>query len=145
MKKKLFIVSFFSLFSHTQVFDSNNYIPTVDDAFKITAELENQNILVNFKLLPETYIYLNKIDLKDSKDTNVNFEFLGKKKEKEDVFFGLTEIFDSDFMIKFSSEKKEKILLGFQGCYKNKVCYPSKIKNIFIKYDKKNISSVKIY
>ena len=145
MKKKLFIVSFFSLFSHTQVFDSNNYIPTVDDAFKITAELENQNILVNFKLLPETYIYLNKIDLKDSKDTNVNFEFLGKKKEKEDVFFGLTEIFDSDFMIKFSSEKKEKILLGFQGCYKNKVCYPSKIKNIFVKYDKKNISSVKIY
>ena len=145
MKKKLFIVSFFSLFSHTQVFDSNNYIPTVDNAFKITAELENQNILVNFKLLPETYIYLNKIDLKDSKDTNVNFEFLGKKKEKEDVFFGLTEIFDSDFMIKFSSEKKEKILLGFQGCYKNKVCYPSKIKNIFIKYDKKNISSVKIY
>ena len=145
MKKKLFIVSFFSLFSHTQVFDSNNYIPTVDNAFKITAELENQNILVNFKLLPETYIYLNKIDLKDSKDSNMNFEFLGKKKEKEDVFFGLTEIFDSDFMIKFSSEKKEKILLGFQGCYKNKVCYPSKIKNIFIKYDKKNISSVKIY
>tara|TARA_B100000508_G_scaffold2813_1_gene2146 strand:- start:963 stop:1400 length:438 start_codon:yes stop_codon:yes gene_type:complete len=145
MKKKLFIVSFFSLFSHTQVFDSNNYIPTVDDAFKITAELENQNILVNFKLLPETYIYLNKIDLKDSKDSNMNFEFLGKKKEKEDVFFGLTEIFDSDFMIKFSPEKKEKILLGFQGCYKNKVCYPSKIKNIFIKYDKKNISSVKIY
>jgi len=145
MKKKLFIVSFFSLFSHTQVFDSNNYIPAVDDAFMITAELENQNILVNFKLLPETYIYLNKIDLKDSKDTNVNFEFLGKKKEKEDVFFGLTEIFDSDFMIKFSPEKKEKILLGFQGCYKNKVCYPSKIKNIFIKYDKKNISSVKIY
>ena len=145
MKKKLFIVSFFSLFSHTQVFDSNNYIPTVDDAFKITAELENQNILVNFKLLPETYIYLNKIDLKDSKDSNMNFEFLGKKKEKEDVFFGLTEIFDSDFMIKFSPEKKEKILLGFQGCYKNKVCYPRKIKNIFIKYDKKNISSVKIY
>ena len=145
MKKKLFIVSFFSLFSHTQVFDSNNYIPTVDDAFKITAELENQNILVNFKLLPETYIYLNKIDLKDSKDTNVNFEFLGKKKEKEDVFFGLTEIFDSDFMIKFSPEKKEKILLGFQGCYKNKVCYSSKIKNIYIKYDKKSVTSVKIY
>ena len=142
MKKKLFIVSFFSLFCHTQVFDSNNYIPAVDDAFMISAELENQNILVNFKLLPETYIYLDKIALKDS---NMNFEFLGKKKEKEDVFFGLTEIFDSDFMIKFSPEKKEKILLSFQGCYKNKVCYPSKIKNIFIKYDKKNISSVKIY
>ena len=145
MKKKLFIVSFFSLFSHTQALDLNNNIPAVDDAFMISAELENQNILVNFKLIPETYVYLDKIVLKDSKDSNMNFEFLGKKKEKEDVFFGLTEIFDSDFMIKFSPEKKEKILLGFQGCYKNKVCYPSKVKNIFIKYDKKNISSVKIY
>ena len=145
MKKKLFIVSLFSLFCHTQVFDSNNYIPAVDDAFMISAELENQNILVNFKLLPETYIYLNKINLKDSKDSNMTFEFLGKKKEKEDVFFGLTEIFDSDFMIKFSPEKKEKILLGFQGCYKNKVCYSSKIKNIYIKYDKKSVTSVKIY
>ena len=144
MKKKLFIVSFFSLFCHTQVFDSNNYIPAVDDAFIITAELENQNILVNFKLLPETYIYLNKIDLKDSKDSNMNFEFLGKKKEKEDVFFGLIEIVDSDFKIKFASEDKQKISLNYQGCYKNKVCYPSKMKNIVIKYDKKSISSVKI-
>ena len=49
MKKKLFIVSFFSLFCYTQVFDSSNYIPAVDDAFIITAEVENQNILVNFK------------------------------------------------------------------------------------------------
>ena len=144
MKKKLFIVSFFSLFCHTQLFDSNNYIPAVDDAFMISAELENQNILVNFKLLPETYIYLNKIALKDSKDSNMNFEFLGKKKEKEDVFFGLTEIFDSDFKIKFASEDKEKISLNYQGCYKNKVCYPSKMKNLVIKYDKKSISSVKI-
>ena len=145
MKKKLFIVSFFSLFSHTQVFDSSGYIPAVDEAFKISAELENQNISLNFKLIPETYIYLDKIDLKDSKDSNMKFEFLGKEKEKEDVFFGLTEIFDSDFIVKFSPEKKEKILLSFQGCYKNKVCYPSKIKNILIKYDKKSISSVKIY
>ena len=42
-------------------------------------------------------------------------------------------------------EKAEKILLGFQGCYKNKVCYSIKIKNIYIKYDKKSITSVKIY
>ena len=49
MKKKLFIVSFFSLFCHTQVFDSNNYIPAVDDAFMISAELEKQNILISLK------------------------------------------------------------------------------------------------
>ena len=64
--------------------------------------------------------------------------------EKEDVFFGLIEIVDSDFKIKFASEDKEKISLNYQGCYKNKVCYPSKMKNIVIKYDKKSISSVKI-
>jgi len=144
MKKKLIIVSFFSLLSHAQIFDSNNFIPSADDAFILSAEIENQNILVIFKLAPETYIYLDKINLIDSKDSNINFDFLGKKEEKEDVFFGLIEIVNSDFKIKFSSEDKEKIVLNYQGCYKNRVCYPGKMKNIIIKYDKKSISSVKI-
>ena len=144
MKKKLFIASFFSLLCHAQIFDSNNFIPTVDEAFMLSSEIENQSILVNFKLVPASYIYLDKITLKDSKDSNINFKLLGKKEEKEDVFFGLIEIVDSDFKIKFASKDKEKISLNYQGCYKNKVCYPSKMKNIIIKYDKKSISSVKI-
>jgi len=144
MKKKLFIVGFVSLIIHGQVFDSKNFIPTVDEAFKLSAEIENQNISVNFKLVPETYIYLDKINLKDSNDSKIYFQFQGKKKEKKDVFFGLTEIADSDFKIKFPSKNNEKIILNYQGCYENKVCYPRKMKNIFIKYDKKRISSVKI-
>tara|TARA_B100000900_G_C20386183_1_gene636621 strand:- start:357 stop:794 length:438 start_codon:yes stop_codon:yes gene_type:complete len=144
MKKKLIIVGFFSLLSHTQIFDSNNFIPTVEKAFVISVEHENQSILVNFQLVPETYIYLNKISLKDSNDSNISLEFQGRPREKEDVFFGLTKIFDSNFKIKFSPKSKKKIVLNYQGCYRNKVCYPSKIKNIFIKYDKKSISSVKI-
>ena len=144
MKKKLIIVSFFSLLSHTQIFDSNNFIPTADEAFILSAEIENQSILVNFKLVPETYIYLDKVNLIDSEDSNIKFEFLGKKEEKEDLFFGFIEIVNSDFKIKFSSEDKEKIVLNYQGCYKNKVCYPIKMRYVFIKYDKESISSVKI-
>ena len=144
MKKKLFIVGFFSLLSHTQIFDSNNFIPSADEAFILSADIENQSILVNFKLVPETYIYLDKVNLIDSKDSNIKFEFLGKKEEKEDLFFGLIEIVNSDFKIKFSSEDKEKIVLNYQGCYKNKVCYPIKMRYVFIKYDKESISSVKI-
>jgi thiol:disulfide interchange protein len=145
MKKKLIIVGFFSLLSHAQIFDLKNLIPSADEAFTLSADIENQSILVSFKLAPATYIYLDKIILKDSKDSNINFKLLGKKKEKEDVFFGLIEIVDSDFKIKFYPQNKEKINLNFQGCYENKVCYPSKIRNIIIKYDKKSISSVKIY
>ena len=144
MKKKLIIVSFFSLLSYAQIFDSNNFIPSADEVFKLSTDIDNQSILVSFKLAPETYIYLDKIILKDSKDSNINYKFVGKKEEKEDVFFGLIEIFDSDFKIKFSSKDEEKISLSYQGCYKNKVCYPSKMKNIIIKYNKKSISSVKI-
>ena len=144
MKKKLIIVSFFSLLSHTQIFESNNFIPTADEAFILSADIENQSILVNFKLGPETYIYLDKVNLIDSEDSNIKFDFLGKKEEKEDLFFGLIEIVNSDFKIKFSSEDKEKIVLNYQGCYKNKVCYPKKMRYVFIKYDKESISSVKI-
>ena len=144
MKKKLIIVSFFSLLSHAQIFDSNNFIPSAEEAFTLSADIESQSILVSFKLVPATYIYFDKIILNDSKDSNINFKFFGKKEEKEDIFFGLIEIVDSDFKIKFASEDEEKISLNYQGCYKNKVCYPVKTKNIIIKYDKKSISSVKI-
>ena len=144
MKKKLIIVSFFSLLSYAQIFDSNNFIPSADEAFTLSANIENQNILISFKLLPATYIYLDKIILKDSKHANINFKFLGKKQEKEDAFFGLIEAVDSDFKIKFASKDEEKISLNYQGCYRNKVCYPAKMKNIVIKYNKKSISSVKI-
>ncbi len=65
MKKKLIIVSFFSLLSHAQIFDSSNLIPTADEAFILSADIENQSILVNFKLVPETYIYLDKVNLID--------------------------------------------------------------------------------
>jgi thiol:disulfide interchange protein len=128
MKKKLIIVSFFSLLSHTQIFDSNNFIPSVDEAFTLSADIKNQSILISFKLVPATYIYLDKIILKDSKDSIINFKLLGKKEEKEDVFFGLIEIVDSEFKIKFSPQNEEKISLSYQGCYKNKVCYPRKMK-----------------
>ncbi len=144
MKKKLIIVSFFSLLSYAQIFDSNNFIPSADEAFTLSTDIENQSILVSFKLAPATYVYLDKIILKSSKDSNIDFKFLGRKEEKEDVFFGLIEIVDSDFKIKFASKDEEKISLNYQGCYKNKVCYPSKMKNIVIKYNKKSISSVKI-
>ena len=144
MKKKLIIVCFFSLLSHAQIFDSNNFIPSAEEAFTLSADIENQSILVSFKLMPATYIYFDRIILKDSKDSNINFKFLGKKEEKEDVFFGLIEIIDSDFKIKFASKNEETISLNYQGCYKNKVCYPAKTKNIIIKYEKKRISSVKI-
>lgn len=147
MKKKLIIVSFFSILSYPQIFDSNNFIPSADEAFTLSADIENQSIVVSFKLVPATYIYLDKIilkDSKDSKDSNINFKLLGKKEEKEDVFFGLIEIVDSDFKIEFATKDEEKINLNYQGCYKNKVCYPGKMKNITIKYDKKSISSVKI-
>ena len=87
--------------------------------------------------MPKTYIYLNKINLKDSNDSDIFFEFQGNEKEKEDIFFGLTKIFDSNFNIKFVPKNEEKVVLNYQGCFKNKVCYPNKIKNIFIKYDKK--------
>ena len=144
MKKKLIIVSFFSLLSYAEIFDSNNFIPSADEAFTLSTDIENQSILVSFKLAPATYVYLDKIILKSSKDSNIDFKFLGRKEEKEDVFFGLIEIVDSDFKIKFVSKDEEKISLNYQGCYKNKVCYPSKMKNIVIKYNKKSISSVKI-
>ena len=58
--------------------------------------------------MPKTYIYLDKINLKDSNDSDIYFEFQGNEKEKEDIFFGLTKIFDSNFNIKFSLKMRRR-------------------------------------
>ena len=100
MKNKLFIVGFFSLLNHAQIFDSNNFIPTVDESFVLSAKYESKYIEVDFQLMPDTYIYLDKINVKDMNDSKIYFELNGNKKEKDDLFYGLSDIFDSEFKIK---------------------------------------------
>jgi thiol:disulfide interchange protein len=82
--------------------------------------------------------------MKGSEIQNLNPIFEATIKNKDDIFFGKVKIIDSSFKISLTPNLEKKIILMFQGCFQNKVCYPTQKNNIFIKYREKKISSVKI-
>ena len=97
-----------------------------------------------YGMINASYNYKNKFYVTDSRidaqklmNTAINIETL--------IWRLSNTRYNNVLLIKTNNINKEKINLNFQGCYENKVCYPSKMRNIIIKYDKKSISSVKIY
>ena len=144
MKKIFFIISLFASLNFAQVIELNEYIPSVEEAFALSAEIKKEKIFIKFKVFKDTYIYADKFFLGNIELVETNYELLGKIIEKEDYLFGLVKVLESDFKIIFSPDLKKEISLKYQGCYKNKICYPSVEKKISIKYNDKKITSVKI-
>ena len=144
MKKIFFIISLFALLNFAQVIELNDYIPSAEEAFDLSAEIKKEKIFINFKVFEDTYIYVDKFFLGNIELGETNYELLGEIIEKEDYLFGLVKVLESDFKIIFSPDLKNEIFFKYQGCYKNKICYPSEEKKISIKYNDKKITSVKI-
>lgn len=144
MKKIFFIISLFSSLNFTQVTKFNEHIPSAAEAFKLSAEIKEERIYINFKMHKDTYIYLDKIFLVNFELDQMNYELLGKSIEKEDYLFGFIKVLESDFKIIFSPDLKKELSLRYQGCYKNKICYPFEQRKISIEYKEKKITSVKI-
>jgi thiol:disulfide interchange protein len=144
MKIYIFLISFFSIFCFGQIFEPNADIPEADEAFKLSASYDEQSLSIKFDLAPNTYLYFQKIIMKGSEIKNLNPIFEATIKNKDDIFFGKVQIIDSSFKISLTPNLEKKIILMFQGCFQNKVCYPAQKNNILIKYREKKISSVKI-
>ena len=144
MKKIFFIISLFASLNFAQVIELNDYIPSAEEAFDLSAEIKKEKIFINFKVFEDAYIYVDKFFLGNIELDETNYELLGEIIEKEDYLFGLVKVLESDFKIIFSPDLKKEISFKYQGCYKNKICYPSVEKKISIKYNDKKITSVKI-
>lgn len=144
MKKIFFIISLFSSLNFAQVMELKDHIPSAEEAFDLSAEIKKEKIFINFKVFEDTYIYVDKFFLGNIELDETNYELLGEIIEKEDYLFGLVKVLESDFKIIFSPDLKKEISFKYQGCYKNKICYPPVEKKISIKYNDKKITSVKI-
>ncbi len=144
MKKIFFIISLFASLNFAQVIELNEYIPSAEEAFVLSAEIKKEKIFIKFKVFKDTYIYADKFFLGNIELVETNYELLGEIIEREDYLFGFVKVLESDFKIIFSPDLKKEISFKYQGCYRNKICYPSVEKKISIKYSDKKITSVKI-
>ena len=118
-----------------------------DEAFKISLSQSKQEFIkINFKIHNGYYLYKDKIKLFINKEEFYDFSAPASK-TKEDEFFGISEIYDSDFIISLNySENINSLIVHYQGCANKGLCYPPKEKELIFTYTnvKKDFVEIKI-
>ncbi|MDB2461417.1 protein-disulfide reductase DsbD [Gammaproteobacteria bacterium] len=154
---QLFLLFFFlnsNAYSDGIFSSSNNAFLKADEAFLISLKKEeNKFLIVNFNVANGYYLYKDKIKIyyDEKKISEIKFP---KPIITEDEFFGISEIYKSNFSLKIKiNEKVQRVQVSYQGCADKGLCY-APAKKIFeinenitvIKSTKERISdSDKIY
>ena len=133
----LFISSFlFADNESTSLYNNKNNFLSADKAFKfkIYSFEDLKQLDINFNIAPGYYLYKSKINI--SIVPMLDFDLIkAKGKIKEDEFFGKQEVFYGATTIKLIPKSRlsdnYKIIVKYQGCSENGLCYPpvSKIIN----------------
>lgn len=109
----------------------------VDEAFKLSADVLDDEILVNFEVAPEYYLYRHRFNFTADGAT------LGDAKmqdgvEKVDEYFGLVEVYFNHFeaAVPFEAHQASVILtVDFQGCAEAGLCYPPTTRTVELTID----------
>ena len=124
--------------------ENNNEFLKVDEAFVVLLrnnsadEKQAKTQIISFNIAKGYYLYKNKIELflNNKQISEIDFP---KTKIKFDEFFGESEIYDENFILKFYSDKEINTLsVIYQGCANKGLCYPPVKKTLFPPSDSNN-------
>ena len=131
--------------------DSNNSFLKADEAFVVLLrensanEKQTKTHIISFNIAKGYYLYKDKIEvfLNDKQIDDINFP---KSKIKFDEFFGESEIYEENFILKiFSDGTIDSLSVIYQGCANKGLCYPPIKKTLFPYNDSsKNFSPTKV-
>ena len=136
IKVKIFIlISFFFLNSSAL---SKKVLPaeilTSDESFIVSLLKEKNTLKVFIKINERSYIYSEQLSLTDSNGT-IFYDTIGKLEIIEDEFYDESLIFKDLVVIVLDNIDKFKgktLLLSYQGCLENLICYPKISKEIIV-------------
>ena len=136
IKVKIFIlISFFFLNSNTL---SKKVLPaeilTADESFIVSLLKEKNTLKVSIKINERSYIYSEHLSLSDGKRT-IFYDIIGESEIIEDEFYGESLIFKNLVIIVLENIDKFKgktLLLSYQGCLENLICYPEISREIIV-------------
>ncbi len=113
--------------------DDEEEIPEPDNAFKLAATIDSNNIIqAEIQIYKHTYLYKNKMkaELIDGSGHTLGAISLPKGDEKNDEFFGLMEVYHDYFKVSIpliseaQASKQLSLAFKYQGCVEDKICYP---------------------
>jgi thiol:disulfide interchange protein DsbD len=108
-------------------------IPHPDDAFKLAATIDNNNVIqTEIQLYPHTYLYQNKLksEIVDGSGHSLGPISLPKGDEKNDEFFGLMQVYHDYVKVSIpvvsepTASQQFTLAYHYQGCVEDKICYP---------------------
>jgi thiol:disulfide interchange protein DsbD len=136
IKVKIFIlISFFFLNSNAL---SKKVLPaeilTADESFVVSLLKEKNTLKVSIKINERSYIYSEHLSLTDGNRT-IFYDIIGNQEIIKDEFYGESLIFKNLVIIVLENIDKLKgktLLLSYQGCLENLICYPKISREIIV-------------
>ena len=131
----LYSFVFLSGFIFSNIQFEQKDILNVDEAFIVSALIEENKILISWDIKPGYYLYKESILIKVGEDYLKHKYILKNELKISDEFFGESVIFKGALQVEaelsdvnLRSLKSIKII--YQGCAEGKYCYPKRVKSI---------------
>jgi len=136
IKVKIFILISFFFFNSSAL--SKKVLPaeilTADESFIVSLLKEKNTLKVFIKINERSYIYSEHLSLSDG-NRMIFYDTKGDLEIIEDEFYGESLIFKDLVIIVLDNIDKFKgktLLLSYQGCLENLICYPKISREIIV-------------
>ncbi|WP_407080241.1 protein-disulfide reductase DsbD [Alteromonas aquimaris] len=113
--------------------DEPEFLP-VDQAFKFEFQQQDNNLQIHFTVAEGYYLYKHQFKTV-TKNAVLGEPTFPPAKEKEDEFFGLSEVYYDSVTLNYPIESAEQdgvVKLRFQGCADAGLCYPPTTKIVYL-------------
>lgn len=107
----------------------------VDQAFQLHAEQQHENILLNWQIIDNYYLYQDKLEFSlNGQPIDVQPQFLSTAEQYQDPYFGTVNIFKYQLALKLPLPNKgaqDLLDVTYQGCTQG-FCYPPETKQFVL-------------
>ena len=107
----------------------------VDQAFQLHAEQQHENILLNWQIIDNYYLYQDKLEFSlNGQPIDVQQQFLTTAEQYQDPYFGTVNIFKRQLALKLPLPNKgaqDLLDVTYQGCTQG-FCYPPETKQFVL-------------
>lgn len=132
----IFNISFHSLVQaeedFSQLFAQQTEFLKVDQAFKLTSEIVDQEIIAKFEIADEYYMYRSRFYF-SAENATLGEAYIPAGKKKVDEYLGDVEVYyhNLEISIPFQATSKEfTFIIEYQGCAEAGLCYPPEEKRV---------------
>ncbi len=117
----------FSFFTNQAQSENNTAFKRVQEAFPFNFIQENNQVILTWEILPEYYLYRDKIVITSSEDAKIGRIIMREGVSYEDEFFGKVKIFTDSVNVTvpiLEATNASTLKITFQGCAEAGFCYP---------------------